>query len=804
MNSDQPSNRNLEPTRGVESSELRGNEIGPYRLLQQIGEGGMGTVYMAQQGHPVRRRVALKVIKPGMDSKQVVARFEAERQALSMMDHPNIAHVLGVGTTDNGRPYFVMELIKGLPITDFCDDKRLTLIERLKLFRSICLAVQHAHQKGIIHRDIKPSNILVAEYDNELVPKIIDFGLAKALHQQLTEKTMFTQLGQVVGTYEYMSPEQSKMNQLDVDTRTDIYSLGVLLYELLTGTTPFEKQRLRAAAFDQILKIIREEEPPKPSTRLSTIESSKEIAASRGTEPRSLCGMVRGDLDWIVMKALEKERSRRYETANGLAMDIQRFLNDEPVSATPPSTKYKLNRFVRRNRVPIVTGCIVAAALVFGIIGTSWQAFRATAQRDRALRAEDKAKTEAAISNAVNTFLNEDLLAQASPANQPDRDIKLRTVLDLASDKIEGRFQDQPLVEATIRKTIAEAYYELGIYEKMEHHYRRRATILERELGFDNPATLLSFQRLCSALDRQDKYAENEQIHRRLLRVYDRDYPPQKIDRLRIMDGLANALWARGKVLDAVNLYKEVALIARIEHPTARFTITFLINEAWGIEYLGGYSEAEMQFREVIELIEQVDINEEQKNLLKLEVTQYLARTLWRQDSFEAAEQTYRKVLERQKQLIGASHPDTLQTMSGLASALNSLGKYDEAKVLLDHVVDIQSNAVGPNNFFTLISLKTLGWNLLGRGKNAEAEAGFRDVLARIENKNHDREYLDAQDAMSGLAKALVGQEKNAEAEQLYRELLEIQQRVFGPDHLESKKTRQGLDELLKSKSVNK
>src|SRR3954468_22828384 len=304
-------------------SECPGTVIGPYKLLQQIGEGGMGVVFMAEQTDPIQRIVAIKIVLPGMDTRQVIARFEAERQAVAMMDHPNIAKVLDAGTTESGRPYFVMELVKGVPITRYCDEKHLPLRARLELFIEVCQAVQHAHQKGLIHRDIKPSNVLVAEYDNHAVPKVIDFGVAKATAQKLTERTMFTEFGQVIGTVEYMSLEQAKRNQLDIDTRSDIYSLCVLLYELLTGSTPFARKRLHEAAFDEMLRIIREEEPPKPSTRLSSMKRMPSIAANRGLELLKLNRLVRGELDWIVMKALEKARSRRYETASGLADDIQ-------------------------------------------------------------------------------------------------------------------------------------------------------------------------------------------------------------------------------------------------------------------------------------------------------------------------------------------------------------------------------------------------------------------------------------------------------------------------------------------------
>ncbi len=375
-----------------------GSRVGPYKLLQRIGEGGMGTVFMAEQTEPVRRMVALKVIKPGMVSGQVIARFEAERQALAMMDHPNIARVLDAGTTDSGLPYFVMELVKGVPITKYCDEHRLTPQKRLALFIPICRAVQHAHQKGVIHRDLKPSNVLVALYDGRPSPKVIDFGVAKATGQKLTDKTLFTDFGAVVGTLEYMSPEQAELNQLDIDTRSDIHALGVLLYELLTGTTPLSRKRLRAAALLECMRIIREEEPPKPSTRLSTTEELASIAAKRGLEPKKLSGLMRGDLDWIVMKCLEKDRNRRYETANGLGMDLERYLADEPVLASPPTARYRLTKFARKYRKALVTVAAFAIILVVGMVSTTLFAIWATLAEHEANRqriASDEAKREA-------------------------------------------------------------------------------------------------------------------------------------------------------------------------------------------------------------------------------------------------------------------------------------------------------------------------------------------------------------------------------------------------------------------------
>jgi WD40 repeat protein/serine/threonine protein kinase len=388
-------------------AERPGTVLGPYKLLQEIGEGGMGTVFMAEQTQPLQRKVALKIIKPGMDSRPVIARFEAERQALALMDHPHIARVLDAGTTDSGRPYFVMELVKGVPITRYCDEHRLTLRQRMELFVPVCQAVQHAHQKGIIHRDLKPSNILVAEYDDKPVAKVIDFGVAKATGPKLTDRTMFTEFGQIVGTLEYMSPEQAKLNALDIDTRSDTYALGVVLYELFTGTTPFDRKRLQKAAFDEMLRIIREEEPPKPSTRLSTTDKLPSIAANRSLEPRKLSGVVRGELDWIVMKCLEKDRNRRYDTASSLALDVLRYLHEEPVLARSPGTSYRLRKFVRRHPASLALAVIslvaVLALVAFGVgqfynarlASTNAQLVTTSEQLDEALQAAKAEKAKA-------------------------------------------------------------------------------------------------------------------------------------------------------------------------------------------------------------------------------------------------------------------------------------------------------------------------------------------------------------------------------------------------------------------------
>ena len=483
------------PTRDASTGPERvGGTVGRYKLLERIGEGGFGVVYMAEQQYPIRRKVALKVIKAGMDTKQVIARFEAERQALTMMDHPSIAKVLDAGTTDAGRPYFVMELVKGVPITEYCDRERLTTRERLELFIAVCHAVQHAHQKGIIHRDLKPSNVLVTQHDDRPTPKVIDFGVAKAAGHVLTEKTLFTNYAQLVGTPLYMSPEQAQASGQDVDTRSDVYSLGVLLYELLTGTTPFEGRRLREAAYDEMRRIIREEDPPNPSTRLSTMgDAIASVSALRHTEPKKLSQTVRGELDWIVMKALEKERARRYETANGLARDVERHLCDEPVAACPPSARYRLRKFVRKHGVSLavvggfilllVTATVVSSALAL-------RARRAEALAQSRLVAETDARRRA-LAEAAKAAAISDLLQQALRSANPD-DVKgaeytVRQLLDDLSQRLGGQLNDQPLARAAIHATIGNAYRNLGQLKEAEPHLVAARDIQRRVLGPNHP-----------------------------------------------------------------------------------------------------------------------------------------------------------------------------------------------------------------------------------------------------------------------------------------------------------------------------
>lgn len=444
-----------------------------YRLLEKIGEGGFGDVYRAEQHEPVRRQVALKVIKIGMDTREVVARFEAERQALAMMDHPGIAKVLDGGVTEKGRPYFVMELVRGLPITEYCDREGLDPKERLELFLGVCHAVQHAHQKGVVHRDLKPSNILVTVIDGSPVPKVIDFGVAKAMHGRLTDKTLFTAYHRFVGTPAYMSPEQAESSPLDIDTRADVYSLGVVLYELLTGSTPFEREDLARAGVAEIQRILREQQPPKPSTRVSTSADASEVAKRRRVDASELSRRLRGDLDWIVMKALEKERSRRYPAVSELAADLRRHLDDEPVSAGPPSRSYRWRKLLSKHRAAVISGLLLVLALVAGTIGTGLGLLEASRQRDAA-------QLEAERARRVTDFLVQ-TLTLADPEIALDPSLSVRSLLDRASAQVPGYFSGQPLAEGRVHATLGQAYESLAEFPRAEFHLRRAVELLITE-----------------------------------------------------------------------------------------------------------------------------------------------------------------------------------------------------------------------------------------------------------------------------------------------------------------------------------
>ena len=496
---------------------------GRYTLIDQLGEGGMGEVWVARQTKPVQRDVALKLIKAGMDSRAVIQRFEQERQALALMDHPDIAKVFDGGLTEGRRPFFVMELVNGLPLTRFCDEAKLSIRARLELFILICQAVQHAHQKGIVHCDLKPSNILVTLINGKPIPKVIDFGLAKAIRVKLTDQSMPSHFSKVVGTLDYMSPEQAGFADTDVDTRTDIYSLGVVLYELLTGLRPFDGNRLRKAAFDEMIRMIREEEPARPSTRLSSETSSPSLAAVRQIEPERLTRMLRGELDWLVMKCLEKQRDRRYETASGLARDVQRFLADEPVEARPPSARYRLRKFARRNRRSVIAGSLVFLATLGGIVGTMWgliRAERANAQAAIARQtAEIKEKTAVQITDyLVRTFESADPIGLDAAGfhgpSERSEEQTARRILDRGAEIVREYLHDRPLVCASLLDAMGNSYRNLGVWDAAQGLLKEAYDLRRANLGDSAAETLVSLQSLAHLSRDSGDYAKADQFYR--------------------------------------------------------------------------------------------------------------------------------------------------------------------------------------------------------------------------------------------------------------------------------------------------
>jgi non-specific serine/threonine protein kinase/serine/threonine-protein kinase len=640
------------------TAETTGTVIaGRYQLLQQLGEGGFGLVYMAEQRAPVQRTVAVKLIKPGMDSAQVLARFEAERQALALMDHPNIAKVLDGGTTEQGQPFFVMELVRGIPITSFCDEHRLTLRQRLELLVPVCQAVQHAHQKGVIHRDLKPSNVLVTSQDGRPVPKVIDFGIAKALHQRLTERTMFTEIGQVVGTPEYMAPEQAGVNLLDIDTRSDIYGLGVLLYELLTGVTPLNRERLRQGAYDEVLRLIREVEPARPSTRITTVEELPSVAARRQVEPWQLGKLLRGELDWIVMKCLEKDRSRRYETANGLARDIQRYLADEPVEACPPSAGYKVRKFVGKNKRVFVTAAAFAVLLVAGAVASMAQAIRATRAEDlaqRRLEEEAKARAEA---EAVRDFFVEDMIGWVAPEKKMGRQVTVDQVLDGAERAIGTRFLGQPLTEAAVRLTLGRVYRDLGQYDKAEGHLRWAQGQYTEHLGSRHRRTL-----------------ETRTI-------------------------LGNALWQMGRIDEAARVLEEAVEFGRQAlGPEDTQTL-------WSLQYLayvrgdqGSLKEAELMQRQVLEARRRLQGEDDPATIM---AKNDLAVQYFERGEMEQARRLTEEAAQASSRVQGPNHPATLLFEVNLAETLGIQGQEVEAIRLLDQLLERCRRVCGPDYYIT-------------------------------------------------------------------------------------------------------
>jgi eukaryotic-like serine/threonine-protein kinase len=698
---------------------------GRYRLLQKLGEGGMGEVWLAEQREPVRRRVALKLVKAGMNTREVMARFESERQALALMDHPAIAKVLDAGSTPQGAPYFVMEYVAGVPITVYCDNHRLSTRERLELFIHVCEGVQHAHQKAIIHRDLKPSNILVAEVDGRAAPKIIDFGVAKALAQRLTADTLYTRVGALVGTPEYMSPEQALSSGEDIDTRTDVYSLGVIFYELLAGAPPLELGRI---TLDELVRRLREEEPPKPSTKIRTQDpaTSIQMGRKRQTDPPMLVRQVRGDLDAIALKALEKNRTRRYASAAGLAADIRRHLHDEPITARPPSASYQIQKFARRNKALVIGVAAVFVVLLLGAVGSTWEALRAR-------RAEANAKQQSAIAQAVNDFLQNDLLAQASaatqagPSTKPDPDLKVRTALDRAAARIGGKFDRQPEVEAAIRDTMGQTYMDLGLYPETRTQFERALDLHRRALGEKNPQTLKTMSRLGRIAYLQGKYPEAEALLSQSLAIQRRILGSEHPDTLYSMNNLANVYDDEGKYPQAEALFSQVLEIRRRvlgpEHPD---TLRSMNNLAIVYERQGKYAQAEVLDSQALETRRRVLGPEHPDTLGSMG---NLALVYDGEGKYRQAEALDSQTLEMYRRVVGPEHPDTLRSMNNLATVYEAEGKYAQAEVLDSQLLEIKRRVLGPEHPDTLVSMNNLAGDYGGEGKYSQAEALFNQTL---------------------------------------------------------------------------
>ena len=779
----------------VSAGEKPGDRIGHYKLLQQIGEGGCGVVFMAEQAEPVRRRVALKIIKPGMDTKSVIARFEAERQALALMDHPNIAKIFDAGATESGRPYFVMELVRGIKITEYCDQHSLTAEERLRLFVQVCQAVQHAHQKGIIHRDIKPSNILVTQTEqSDTLPVIIDFGIAKATtNQQLTDKTLFTAFEMLIGTPAYMSPEQAALTSVDVDTRTDIYSLGVLLYELLTGSTPFDTTELLKAGLDEIRRVIREQEPVRPSTRLSELTNADltTVARSRHSEPPALIRTVHGDLDWIVMKAMEKDRTRRYPTANGLALDVQRFLSNEAVSARPPSKLYRFKKVAQRNKLLFAAVGAIALLIVVSLIVVS----SALAKERRSRREAEAASLK---SREVTKFL-EDMLQGAGPSVALGEDTKLlRRIVDQTVERIGKEMADQPQVQAELCNIIGGLYGELGSPAQGEKMVRQALRIHQKIFKPESLEAAASLDLLGGQLMGQYRRPEAAQAYTEALAIRRRLLGDEHADTATSLSNLAAVYGEEGKVAEAETMVQEALRISRKVSGSNSLQVAHVLRNLCMIQgNAGKWAEAEQIARELLAMRRQLHGPEHPSVAGAIHD---LAWAVNATEKFEEAEALEAEAALMREKLLGGSHPDVTITLNSLGKLLGNRGDKQASEAVLKAVLSIQRKMLAEDHPATLETLVSLARVLQEEGKRPEAESMWREALAQWE-KREEQGKPDMLYALRGLGENLESQGKWSEAQDVWRESLVMWRKRGGIEEQQPMYTLRKLGLALEAQS---